>query len=325
MDRSRRLRGPAGITLLEVLVSIGILAIGLTSVLSLIPLGRSLLAKTVAYDQSGTLLDNAHATVLTLGLANVDALTGTAGGPCPDSPIVIDPLGISAGDWPAASGLNPAVLRAGATLTGTAPASVGPRSWPVSGMLFSSGDDVLVSTPDNDDSPVTNRFSQGVRQTAGRTTWLAVLAKSSGTTPFVAGELATLSIVVCRNRVPGLMPPAPGTSPIQVTLQGPPYVLRWPTGAQIFPDRENREVARKGAILLVVPSQDADAYRAPKFLTLAAATLLPTADGAEVTFEGNPSLELADGSPPLPVLILPDATAVREFTATIEGFNEFTR
>lgn len=329
MHPARRLRAPVGITLLEVLVSIGILAVGLTSVLSLIPLGRSLISKTVVLDQSDSLLENARAAVLTLGMANVDALTdalATSGtGPCPAAPIIIDPLGIAAGAWPAATGLNPAVLHAGATLTGTTAASTAPRGWPVSGMLFSSADDVLVTTANDDDSPVTNLFSQGVRKTAGRTTWLAVLAKSSGTTPFVAGEIATLSIVVSRNRVPGLMPPPRGTATTPVSLvvtsSGPPYRLSWPAAAQLFPDRENREVIRKGAILLTGTFGGTDGYRPPKFLTLSTATLLPDADGAEVTFAGSPSFPTSN----LPVWILPDATAVREFTATIEGFSEFTR
>ena len=328
-------RHPAGITVLEVLIAIGIVAVGLTSVLSLIPLGRTLLTKAIVADQSGALLDNARATVITSGLANVEALTGTGGGPCPDSPLVLDPEGLASGAWPAACGLNPAVLRAGATLAAdAAPESGQPRTWPVSAMSFISGDDVLMTAPDNDDLPVTNRFVNGVRRAAGRASWFAVLAKSSAA-PFAAGEMATLSIVVCRNRVPGLMPPAAGVVAPPLTLHATPvrYSLSWAAAAQLFPDRQNREVVRKGAILLVPPSPASaspDQYRPPRFLTLSAVTFRPEAAGeqqAEIGFEGDPRLEddpRFDGNSPQ-VFILPDATAVREYTTTIEGLNEFTR
>lgn len=344
---------PAGITILEVLIAMGILAIGLTSVLSLIPLGRSLLTKAIVADQSGSVLDNARAAFMTAGLANVEALTGTDGGPCPNPPLVIDPLGLASGIWPAEYGLNPAVLRAGGTLADGSPESAQPRAWPVSALVFSSGDDVLMTVPDNLDLPAENRFENGVRSTAGRTTWFAILSKSTAT-PFTAGELATLSIVVCRNRVPGLMPPATGAAmPLKLLLTprgpeghrsyGPPYRISWPAATELFPDRRNHEVIRKGAVVLVPPSapsaeDPADTYRPPRFLTLSAVTFLrPGAggeSGAEITFDGDPSLvpgPSADGVgtelPPLtlPVAILPDATAVRDFTTTIEGLNEFTR
>ena len=343
----------AGITVLEVLIAIGILAIGLTSVLSLIPLGRSLLTKAVVADHGGFVLDNARATVLTTGLANVDALTGADGGPCPGAPLVIDPLGLASGSWPVEYGLNPAVLRSAATLADATQEGARPRSWPVSSLGFTSADDVLMTTPDDDDLPPTNRFVNGVRGAVGRFSWFAVLAKSS-TTPFMAGELATLSIVVCRNRVPGLMPPAGGiATPVSLRLTPggpdgprsyrPPHRLSWPAGSQLFPDRLNHEALKKGAIVLVPASapatkEAASAARPPRFVTVATVTFLRHGDGAddgaEVTFAGDPSFVPepdADGDGPelepmtLPVAILPDAVAVRDSTVTIEGTGRFSR
>ncbi|MBM3954782.1 MAG: hypothetical protein FJ309_09235 [Planctomycetes bacterium] len=340
-------RRRAGITILEVLIAIGILAIGLSSILALIPLGRSLLTKAIVADHSGVLLDNARATVVTSGLTHVDALAAADGGPCPAAPLVIDPLGQSRGTWPARFGLNTAVLRAGGTLADRTPDSARPRSWQVSALTGSSSDDVLMTTPDGD-TPVTNRFVNGVRAAAGRFSWLAVLAKDTAT-PLVPGELATLWIVVSRNRVLGLMPPEDGNATaleLRLTPRGPdgartslpPYRLAWQRGRDVVPDRLDREVVKKGAILLVLPSgPEEDPYRPPRFLSLATVTFPDAAAGApseaEVTFEGDPSPvgESSAGDPAeprpvsLPVAILPDATAVRAYTVTIEGRNEYTR
>jgi type II secretory pathway pseudopilin PulG len=332
----------SGITILEVLITIGILAIALPSALSLIPVGRSLLAKAIVSEQSALALDNACATAITSGLTNVEALTSPNGGACPRPPLVIDPIGMSGGAWPAAYGLYPAVLRAGATLSGTSSASKGPRAWPVSAVLNSSTDDLLMTVPDNADLPVTNRFTNGVRSSAGRTSWFAILASSTSGS-FTVGELATLSIVVSRNRVPGLMPPAGGTAtPVSLVLEpgGPagrrfytaPYRVTWPASAKLFPDREDREVVKKGAIVLVPPSQPGDSsYRPPRLLSLASVSFAaPTAgqNVAWVSFEGDPapvSEPPAEASLTLPLVFLPDATAFRDYTVTIEGLNEFTR
>lgn len=337
----------AGITILEVLIAIGILAIGLSSILALIPLGRSLLTKAIVTDHSDVLLDNARAAAVTSGLTHVEALAAADGGPCPASPLVIDPLGQSRGTWPTGYGLSTAVLRGGGTLVDRTPESARPRSWPVSALTFSSSDDVRMTTPE-DDTPVANRFVNGVRAAAGRFSWFAVLAKETAT-PFVPGELATLWIVVCRNRVAGLMPPEDGDAPsleLLLSPRGPdgartylpPYRLAWPRGRALVPDRSDRDVVKKGAILLVLPSSpEEDPYRPPRFLSLATVAFSENGagppSGAEVTFDGDPS-PVGDSSagdsaaPPvlsLPVAILPDATAVRAYTVTIEGRNEYTR
>ena len=64
-----------GISLLEVLISIGILAIGLTAVLSLIPAGRSQMKKAAVDDRAAALIPNAYATMQNLGLFTVNALS----------------------------------------------------------------------------------------------------------------------------------------------------------------------------------------------------------------------------------------------------------
>ena len=57
-----------GISLLEVLISMGILTVGLVSVLSMIPAGRSQTIKANAYDRGTTLAANAAADLINRGL-----------------------------------------------------------------------------------------------------------------------------------------------------------------------------------------------------------------------------------------------------------------
>ena len=63
-----------GISLMEVLVAIGILSIGLLSMLALLPAGRTYLVKADVEDQAAALVPNAIATVESWGLFREDAL-----------------------------------------------------------------------------------------------------------------------------------------------------------------------------------------------------------------------------------------------------------
>jgi Tfp pilus assembly protein PilV len=67
----------AGISLLEVLISIGILSIGLLATLSLIPAGRTYMKKAAVDDRAAALVPNAYATMTRLGLMNQSALSWT--------------------------------------------------------------------------------------------------------------------------------------------------------------------------------------------------------------------------------------------------------
>jgi Tfp pilus assembly protein PilV len=63
-----------GISLLEVLISIGILSIGLLSVLALLPAGRTYLVKAEIDDRAATIIPNAISTMEALGLFASDSL-----------------------------------------------------------------------------------------------------------------------------------------------------------------------------------------------------------------------------------------------------------
>jgi len=72
------IRNNHGITLLEVLISIGILAIGLIGTLSLIPAGGSYLRKAQVEGRAASLIPNAFNTMQNSGLFGENALIGQA-------------------------------------------------------------------------------------------------------------------------------------------------------------------------------------------------------------------------------------------------------
>lgn len=304
-----------GITLLEVLISLGILAVGLTSVLSLIPAGKAFSARGMSADQAANLTENALADAITFGLTNINSLTTAAGGSPPASPIIIDPVGIvTGGSWPAALGLNAAYLKAGGTLSGTAAASVQPRTTGALGLFFhESRDDVAYTPPPTEDDFPTNKFIDGVRAYVGQNTWIAMLTSPAGGS-FSAGDQATLSIVTFAKREMGLIPPSTlMTNPVY--LNAPSESLSWTAGATLVPDRENKEVVRPGAYFLIPTSP-------PSFRRVVMADLWETNNGATVQFEGEAIPTAVVGRQ---WFLIPDATSVTDYTVTIEGSSDYTK
>jgi len=70
-------RQPAGLTLLEVLVSCGILAIGLASVAALLPAAGSRFAQATQADRAGALAASVRAELVNRGLVAADVVTGS--------------------------------------------------------------------------------------------------------------------------------------------------------------------------------------------------------------------------------------------------------
>jgi hypothetical protein len=236
-------------TSVEVLISIGILAIGLTCVLGLIVAGRTSAARSIVYDQIGTVTENARADALTLGLTRLDALTSPTGGDCPAPPLIFDPIGLATGVWPAASGLHPAVLRAGGALSVPDTANAQPRAFPMASYAFESRDDLATVAPSNDDDLPRNQFTAGVRSFHGRTTWLALLTHPF-TTPLESSQQATLTIIVCHKREPGVMPPPAGTPPPDLRLTAADR-LEWSTGTLLTPQQAGIRAFVPGVFLLI--------------------------------------------------------------------------
>jgi type II secretory pathway pseudopilin PulG len=178
----------SGITLMEVLISIGILSIGLASVVALIPAGGSQAKKTVIEDRRGAMGAGAIADVVNYGMLN-PANWSTI----PTSPyrVVIDPIGN--GSFPSAAGL------AAISVSHIAPGSQ------VANLIFSAADDlVYVDDPTKADPttepPVPKRTSDNARRLSeGGFSWLATLVPSGTASP---SQFYTLSVVEFYRRPP---------------------------------------------------------------------------------------------------------------------------
>jgi prepilin-type N-terminal cleavage/methylation domain-containing protein len=170
-----------GITLIEVLIAIGILAVGLSSVVALIPAGRSQASRAIVLDRASNLAANALSDAATFGLLRPDSLTATAG------LLVIDPLGL------AGIGTFAPPRQDGIFSSGTASATAAAQ------LLFTQGrDDLLFAPGATDDDPPLNMFTDGARSFQGRMSCIYAIR------PAVSGSPGTLSAVVFHGRDPGM-------------------------------------------------------------------------------------------------------------------------
>ena len=177
----------AGITLMEVLISIGILSVGLASVVALIPAGGSLAKKTIVEDRRGSMGAAAIADVFNYGMLNPAAWSAGT----PPYRVVIDPIGN--GSFPTATGLTPVNV------------SNIPAGSAVANLVFSAADDlVYVDNPSasdpTSDPPIPKLTSDSARRlTEGGYSWLATLVPSGFATP---PQFYTLSVVEFFRRPP---------------------------------------------------------------------------------------------------------------------------
>jgi hypothetical protein len=178
----------SGITLMEVLISIGILSIGLASVVALIPAGGSQAKKTVIEDRRGAMGAGAIADVVNYGMLN-PATWSTI----PTSPyrVVIDPTGN--GSFPSAAGL---------TAISVSHIADGSN---VANLVFSAADDLVyvddtTKAEPTTEPPVPKRTSDNARRLSeGGYSWLATLVPAGAANP---SQFYTLSVVEFYRRPP---------------------------------------------------------------------------------------------------------------------------
>ena len=229
--------GRRGISLLEVLISMGILTVGLLSVLALVPAGKSQAVKGVIYDRSSVMAANVAADLITRGLLRTSAwITGTSPAPIAVfDPLYAGPATFTAGTWSLAwppsisSGMITAVSsRVDAATTGVsgtafagAGVAAGSTGWTicpqaVGDVLFRSEDDPLYTLDGlGPDDPPLPRWSgslpsaapAGRRSFEGLYTFLATVQTSATASPFWgAATPATLTILTFQRRDP-IVPP----------------------------------------------------------------------------------------------------------------------
>jgi hypothetical protein len=178
----------AGITLMEVLISIGILSIGLASVVALIPAGGSQAKKAIIEDRRGAMGAGAMADVINFGMLNPETWNAI-----PTAPyrVVIDPIGN--GSFPSAVGLT------AISVSNMSPGSA------VANLVFLAADDLVYrDDPSKADPaaepPVPKLTTDSARRLAeGDYSWLATLTPAGGAS---GPQYYTLSIVQFHRRPP---------------------------------------------------------------------------------------------------------------------------
>jgi type II secretory pathway pseudopilin PulG len=179
-----------GITLLEVLISIGILAIGLSSIVAVMPAAHSQANRAVILDRGAILAANALADAATYGLLRPSAAV-LSPAPTASNPVLVDPS--AATGYLASTSLGS--LRAGGVCAPTPLAAAPPG---VIRLVTDLRDDVLFPESTVPDDPPFHGFSDGSRSFQGR--MACVLCLKPGTT---SGTPGTLSAVVFHARDTG--------------------------------------------------------------------------------------------------------------------------
>ena len=249
-----------GISLLEVLISMGILTVGLLSVLALVPAGKSQAVKAVIYDRSSVMASNVAADLISRGLLRSTSWVT----PQPSTPIaVFDPLYKGpTGVWPPAN--SAITLKADAATTG-ASASAYPGAGlsgqnatvqAVCDVLFRSEDDPLYTLDGvGPDDPPLPRWSAGSatapggrRTFEGLYSFLATLQSSAKTTPYWdpaadPAKPATLTILAFQRRDP-TTGPIVFTRDANTATDGWLYTLSY--------DQKIKDIVRPGTLVLWV-------------------------------------------------------------------------
>jgi len=287
-----------GITLMEVMISIGILAIGLTSVLSIIPAGKSEVARAIIYDRASTLAANALADAATFGLLKPDSiqLSGSS-----TKLAIFDPSlsgsniwGLVTSNTASVSGTSAAIKRQGifsSITTGTL--ASGTAACVVLRQIAQGRDDVNYNAPANDDALPTNLFSTvGPRSFQGRMSCVLVLTSTTTLSP---GMFATLSAIVFHNRDLS----SGGSLTVSGSWDGSAAI----TAITLPTDRTLREIVRPGTVITTGTS----------FHQLAMAAIDDSSGGVYVTFSGASPASAGT------VRILLDSVGLAEQSVMLEG------
>jgi len=270
MQSSSHLR--RGITVLEVLIALGILAIGLASVAAIIPAAGSQGARAVILDRAAVHAANVLADAATFGLLRQSGTTWaalTASG----AAVVVDPASTPV-TLPSAT---TASLRDAGVFSSTGSGAAGAAA---ARLFLESRDDVLVTPALTDDDPPTNLVVDGARGYTGRTSSLLCLS-GTGSGPYRA------SVVVFHGR-------DPGTTTITGTLTNSALTFTPPV------DRTATDVVRPGVVLW---EQSTGRFHQ----TMAVS---PNADGSAFFLTLGSGTALVSGT--VPVQILPDSVGLAD-------------
>lgn len=224
-----------GITLLEVLISLGILSVGLASVVALVPAGGDQAKKAIIDDRRGALGPNALADFVNRGLLN-PAKWSPAQPAATNYRLLFDPV--------VTGSLTVAGL---VSVTGT-----GFTTGLLADEIFRAQDDLTYKMPDDEDAPALPTFFGGAakRMNEGNFSWLATLVPVKNTSPF-----HRLSVVTVHRRGEIVS----GSASFPASTSSGPFVQVTPSTAIAKED-----VARffaPGAVVLLTNSSSSHEWR----------------------------------------------------------------
>ncbi len=314
-----------GITLMEVLIAIGILAVGLSSVAALLPAGGSQAKKAVMADRASSLAANALSDAMTAGIARPASLVFPGG--IPQRRIVIDPLGNPGlsedtnnnGQLDGGEDVNSNTILDGLVFCNLQDKGVFGGGAAVSGavrnLFGQSRDDVIFNDPATDDALPTNLLIDGARGFLGRTSCLWAI-ESLDVNPISGGVIARLSVVLFHERdvssASAMAFTGGGTAEIDVN-----GLITW-TGS-LPGGRSVKDVFRPGTVVLRnTPTDNA----APSLYVLRAAP--ENISGGVYAIADDTRLS----EPPAPgatmyVTVLLDSVGLAQEFVTLEGNSEY--
>jgi len=283
---------------MEVLIAIGILSIGLTSVVAILPAGRKQAAKAILYDRASLLAANALADAVTTGVCREHSLNWAA------ATVSVDPIG----DW------DPTSAWSGVT----APTAA---TWRQTGVFARTGDTLVASpaavarqvsqarddlefTPaSNEDDPPLYLAIDGARAYTGRFSCAFLRTKIEPGATVSAGEMARLAVVVFHNREA-----AAADAFVAASLASGLLTVTPPAGKTLA------DVVRPGAVFF-----NSGGANGQKLHQITSAAL----SGSTTAFVTHTGTDLGAG--PTTVALLLDSVGLAERIVTIEGTEEFTR
>jgi hypothetical protein len=315
---------------MEVLIAIGILAVGLTSVVSLVPAGQSQAARAVILDRAAATLANGLQDAVTYGMTRPDSIATdpVGGGPV----IVFDPVrqhfgGLASLDFPNAvrAWVKPSGVYSQASSPNAYPAGIqawqGNESWQVMQLAAQSRDDLLVSPGAGPDDPPINRFDDnGVRLFNGRMTCIFSVARADNqlTTALAAGDVAKLTVIAFHNRDTA----DTGTRWVEATFDGAKLTI---LPKDIPAGRTLKEIVRPGVVIYDPNKTDAsNANGKAQYLRWSEVQMgsVDSTDGTVyVTFSSPPPT--ANGAVPLRILL--DSVGMAEQMVVLEGSGPYSK
>lgn len=327
-----------GITLMEVLISIGILAIGLSSVVALVPAGKSQAAKAVVFDRAANLAMNVLNDAVTFGLTRPASFTARQVAAPLGFPtmVIFDPLhlrnglAVESGTLGWSNAFAGLAKRKGVFASGTdgAASAPGVPEYALPFAILQSRDDLSYAPPTTEDAPPMNAFSGGVRSFQGRTSAILAIAPANGAAGQLApGDLARVTAVVFHNRSLADLADAVvtgtyfGPQAPDGPADPPPGTLRLvaPEGRML------KDVVRAGTAVYFRGDSSTSPPTAPAWYQVAMASADEENGWVYVTFVGDTEPPTAASGGQTPVSIALDSIGMADRIVILEGAGSYGR